>query len=387
VSQPVKYPSSIDLSFLRNGAARRRIAITTVAFAAVGALYGLLGPRWYRSSVTVVPTGQQKPGLSGILGSQLGGVASALDSGGSADVARIAAVLQSTAVSDAVIEKFDLKKRYGERYQESARAELWSHCDVKTLPKPNMVQLSCEDRDPAFLRDLLAFFSVHGNEVFRRVSTGSASEEVRFLERRVSELRQQADEAATRMRAFQERHQIVDLDSQARAVVAALAGLHGQKISKQLELDWTRSFSSRDEATARQLESQIAIVSERLRDLEDNDVPEGAGRAVGTARSKGGVFPVALAVPQLRAEYEKLVRDRKVTEATLIYALERLEGARANEARDVSTFQVLDPPTVPTKRSRPKLLESLAIAAVAGLALSSLLESVRHRTAPPTSGG
>lgn len=89
------------------------------------------------------------------------------------------------------------------------------------------------------------------------------------------------------------------------------------------------------------------------------------------------MFPAALAVPQLRAEFDKLYRDRKVAEATLVFALERLEGAKANEARDVSTFLVLDPPTVPTKKSRPKRLLIVAICLVAGLILSFGMESLR----------
>jgi LPS O-antigen subunit length determinant protein (WzzB/FepE family) len=76
------------------------------------------------------------------------------------------------------------------------------------------------------------------------------------------------------------------------------------------------------------------------------------------------MFPAALAVPKLRAEFETLYRDRKVAEATLVFALERLEAAAANEARDVSTFVVLDFPTVPTRKSRPKRLLILLLSTV-----------------------
>jgi capsule polysaccharide export protein KpsE/RkpR len=380
----VSQTPSIDLSFLRSRQVQKRIAMVTVVFGVAGLLYGLLAPSWYRSTLTVVPAGQQKSGLSGLLGGQAGGLAAALvegGGGGGADASRIAAVLQSTAVSDGVIDKFSLMERYGERYRELARKELWKHCDVKTLPKPNLVQLSCEDHDPAFVRDLLAHFAEFGNQVFRRVSSGSASEEARFLERRVAELRLQADDSAARMRAFQEKHKIVDLDTQAKAVVSSLAALHGQRVVKEVELGYARSFSSRDEAVTRQLESQIAAVNDRLRDLEEIGPPaappKGAGGGAGSRST--GLFPAAMAVPELRAEFEKLYRDRRVAEAILVFALERLENARANEARDVSTFQVLDPPTVPTRKSRPLVSESVGVAAALGFALSVLFEGARSR--------
>lgn len=358
-------PPKRDLSFLFSRAALKRIALITLGGAVIGLLYGLFAPKWYRSVLTVVPVKQQKSGLSGLLGGDLGGLASGLNVGGGAtDVTRIAAVLESIAVSDAVIARFDLRKRYDEKYQETTRQSLWDHCNVKALSKPNLVRLSCEDKDPRFVQQMLEYFAEYGNQVFRRVSVSTASEEARFLDARVAALRGQADQAATQMREFQEKHRIVDIETQSKAVVSAMASLNAQRISKQLELGYMRSFSSGDDATTQQLQSQLSVMERKLRDLENprEPTPTSAGKA-----SEGGVFPAALAVPKLRSEYETLYRNRKVAEASLIFALERLETAKADEARDVSTFMVLDPPTLPTRRSRPRLSISLLVATFAAL--------------------
>jgi capsule polysaccharide export protein KpsE/RkpR len=370
-------PSPIDLAFLRDPQARRRIAAVTLAFAVAGAAYALFAPRWYRSSLTVVPAKSQKGGgLSSMLNGELGGLAAGLGAsmGEGADVQRVSAVLQSNDVSDSVIAKFDLKRRYGEKYQESAREALWKHCDVKVLPKPSLVQLSCEDKDPVFIQQLLEHFAEYGNQVFRRVSVSSASEQVRFLEKRVGELRATADDTAQRMREFQEKHQIVDIDTQTKAVVSAMAALQSQRISKQLELDYARTFSAGDEATLQQLRSQLNVMDTQLRDLEAPAAVGGAGGAAHARapRNGNGMFPAALSVPKLRAEFETLYRDRKVAEATLVFALERLESARADEARDTSTFVVLDPPALPTRPARPKrvaVLGSLLLGLTCGAGL------------------
>jgi capsule polysaccharide export protein KpsE/RkpR len=369
--------TQIDLSFLRARAAQKRIAAVTLACALLGGAYAILAPKWYRSVLTVVPAKAQRGGgLSSLLGGEAAGLAAGfLDGGGGADAARIAAVLQSIVVSDAVIEKFDLRKRYDEKFQEAARDELWRHCDVKVLPKPQLVQLSCEDNDPRFVQQMLAFFAEYGNETFRKVSVSSASEEVRFLEKRVADLRQLADESAAKMREFQETHRIVDLDSQAKAVVSAMATLNTQRIGKQLELDYARTFSGSDEPTLQQLRSQLSVMGDRLRDLEEApETPASADKRPARGTVAKGLFPSALQVPKLRSEFEKLYRDRRVGEATLVFALERLEGAKANEARDVSTFLVLDPPALPTRKSRPKRMLIIAAAALAGL-IGSLAHS------------
>lgn len=375
MSEPTQ---SIDLSFLRDRRALKRIAAITAAFTLAGLLYALLAPRWYRSTLTVMPVKQQRGGgLSSLLGGELGGLAAGLAEGVGgigADVQRIAAVLQSNDVTDAAIARFDLKRRYGERYLETAREALWNHCGVKVLPKPSLVQLSCEDKDPRFVQQMLQFFSEYGNQVFRRVSVSSATEQVRFLEHRVSELRAQADDAAARVRDFQETHQIVDIDTQAKAVMGAIASLNTQRITKQLELDYARTYSSADEATMRQLRSQLGVVDQRLRTLEDDQAADPAVSSEPKATSRAGMFPPALRVPKLRAEYEKLYRDRKVAEATLIFALERLESARADEARDTSTFLILDPPPLPTRHSRPRSPAVLAVAVLIGLLTAIALE-------------
>lgn len=366
----------------------KRVATVTLGLTAASLAYGFLAPQWYRSVLTVVPAKQQRisSGLAGLIGGgDLGGLAAGLDTsiGGTADGARIGAVLQSIAVTDAVIEKFDLRARYREEYIENARASLWRHCDVKILMKPNLVQLTCEDKDPHFVQQMLSYFAEYGNQVFRRVSVGSASEEVRFLEKRVAELRQQSEESAARMREFQESHKIVDLDSQAKAVVSALASLNSQRISKELELGYSRSFSSGEEATAQQLRSQLGLLDNKLRDLGGAPIPDPPTDSTsGRGRAGEGMFPSALAVPKLRAEYEALYRDRKVAEATLIFALERLEGAKASEARDVSTFFILDPPALPTRHSRPRRLQAIFFGVFAGLILGVGIEGIRALGGP-----
>ncbi len=349
---------AIDLSSLRDRRTQRRILVVTLAGALLGGAYGLLAPKWFRAAVTLVPSRPPRSsGFSSLLGSDLGGLAASLDTAGGADVQRIAAVLQSNAVTDAVIKRHDLRKRYDQSTQEGAREAVWDHCGVGVAPKPALVTMSCEDKDPEFVKVLLDSFAEHANQVFGTVGNGSAGEEVRFLERHVAVLRDQADEAALRVREFQEKHQLVDIESQSRALVSSAAELHRQRIEKQAELEYAREFSSEDEPTVRQLRSQKEAVERALRGVEDS-VPShreaGPGATSGASGVRPGMFPPALKVPRLRAEFEKLYRDRKVAETSLVFALERLESARAALAREASTFQVLDPATVPTRKSRPR---------------------------------
>jgi capsule polysaccharide export protein KpsE/RkpR len=371
---------ALDMSFLRNRKTLRIIAVATATCAGIGGLYGLFGPKWYRSTVIFAPATPQKPSLSGMLGGAvgpLGSLASGLDLT-AADTQRISAVLQSATVTDKVAEQLGLRVRYDLKSPEEVREAVWKHCAVSPMPKPSLVQLSCEDRDPAFAQEMLRQFAEWGNKTFQQVNVGSATEEVKFLEAHVARLRREADEAADKYREFQERHQIVDLESQAKALVSSMAALNAQQISKEIELKYAQAYTSQDEASTRQLRSQLDVVEMQLRDLEMPRNPSDAapGSKAG-AKGPKGFFPATQAVPRLRAELEALYRDRKVAEATLMFALERLTNARATQAREASTLVVLDPPTLPTRKSRPRALDSTLVGALVGFAGMLIAVGVR----------
>ena len=350
----------------------QRIAKTTCAGLLLAIVYVVVAPNWYQSTLTVVPATPSK-GVS--LGAQLAGSLGAdlpIDLGNNADVERIAAVFESTSVTDAVINKFDLRDRYDRKYIEHARRELWSHCSPRIDRKARLVALTCEDKDPKFVKTMLEFFGDYGNKVFQRVSTTSASEEVRFLEQRVTEMRREADDSARRLRDFEEHYKVVDLESQSKAVVSAMASLRSQEISKELQLSYLNSFSARDESTAVQLRQQLSVMNAKFRALEEPAVKElsEAGARSGNANEQkvaNNIFPPALAVPGLRFELEQLLRDRKIREADLLLLMQRLEMAKVNEARDTSAFQILDTPTLPTYKSRPKRSVALLTGTILGL--------------------
>ena len=347
-------------TFAELKAGRRNLVVGALAGLLLCGGYAFLAPKWYEAEISVVPgTPAKSPG-------GLAAAALSLDLPldlGSSDVERIQTVMKSRTVTDAMIEKFDLKERYRKTYIEDARTELWKHCLTKVDKKANVVSITCEDKDPKIAQAMTAYFGVIGNKILRRVSASSAAEERRFLEQRVEEARRELGVTSQRVREFEEKHNIVDLPEQSRAVVSAISSLRGELLSKQLELDYLHGFSSSDEATASQLRRQVGVMESKMRTLED--VPaepkpaDGHEPAVATkknsaSKAPGGIFPVAMTVPKLRAELTQLYRDQKIQETLFLMLMERFETARVNEARDTSAFQVLDEPVVPTHHSSPK---------------------------------
>jgi len=331
--------------------------------ACAGIAYGLVAPAWYEARLAVLPSQDGE-------GSKLAkvaalGAAAGLSPTVSNEVQRIHAVLSSVSVADAAIAKFDLQHRYGARSIESARKRLQEHCSAAIELKAGVVALTCEDRDPQTAADLAAYFGEVGNQVFERITVSTARGERRFLEQMVGKTKEDVDRASLALREFQERHRVLDLPAQSKAVISAMATLEGDLISKRLQLSYLAGFASAEESRVRQLTEQTAIEERELRRLETTSGDDDHGGS--------GFFPEALRVPGLRFELEQLLRTQKIQETVYGVLTERLAMARVDEARDTAAFQILDAPTVPTVRSRPRAARIAALSGVGGLAVGVVL--------------
>jgi capsule polysaccharide export protein KpsE/RkpR len=197
----------------------------------------------------------------------------------------------------------------------------------------------------------------------------SAREERAFLEQQVVKARHDVDEASRKLREFQEQHKIIDLPEQSKAVISAMAQIKGEMVSKQIELGYLSGFSGRGESNVQQLEQQIAVMSDKLRQLEETQqVASGSAAGSGSAN----FFPNAMTVPELRFELEQLMREQKIEETVFGLMTQRYEMAKVDEARDTSTFQILDHPTLPSYRSRPRRTRSAMFGLGAGFVIACL---------------
>jgi capsule polysaccharide export protein KpsE/RkpR len=339
------------------------IALAAVIGACAGATYLFVAPPWYEATLTVVPSQRSQDAAAMSLASKLPFGFDSMTT----DVQRIHAVLISASVADAVIEKFDLDHRYGTSHREKTRMALAEHCRAAFDRKSSVVSLTCEDKDPKVAMQIASYFGEVGNRVFGRISASSAREERKFLEAQVAKARSDVDQASEKLRQFQEEHKIIDLPEQSKAVISAMASIQGDLLSKQLQLSYLSSFSAPTESQVVQVQEQIEIMKRKLAQLEDESTAKpGAGSASGSDNKE--FFPDAMRVPDLRYQLEQLLREQKIQETLFFLLTQRYEMAKVDEARDTSTFQILDEPTLPTMKSRPRrgttLIATTALAAV-----------------------
>lgn len=340
----------------------RVVVVCAVLGVAAAVAYAFVATPWYEARLTVVPSQRSPEGMAMSLVAKIPGLDTA-----SVDSKRIEAVLTSFSVTDEVIAKFDLKKRYGTPYSERAREAVWTHCSTSVDRKSGVVALTCEDTDPETAMQIVSYFGEVGNRTFNRISSSSAREEVHFLETQLTTAHDEVVKASQALREFQEKNKIIDLPEQSKATISAMASIEGDLVSKQLELSYLTGFASRGEGSVVQLQQQIAIMQSKLKELESRPQPK-----EGLGSGSANVFPSVMNVPELRFELEALMREQKIKETAFLLLTQRYELARIEAARDTSSFQILDSPTKPTVRSRPKRRKIAMLGLFAGLALAGV---------------
>jgi uncharacterized protein involved in exopolysaccharide biosynthesis len=331
----------------------RTIVIFALLGLVIGGIYTRLATRWYSATITVIPS-QRSP--------RDAGAAAGLAFGPDAlmtDVQRIKWVLMSSSVRDAVIDKLALGAQYGSEDREDTREILAQRCSTSVNKEAGLVALTCEDTSPELAAELAKVFGEEGNRVFESVSVSSAREERKFLETQVEKIRQDLDKAARKLREFQRTWKIIDLPEQSKAVISAMAAIKGEILSKQLELSYVAGFSADSESSVVQLRHRLEGLAARLRQLETTGDP-----------NKSDFFPAAMSVPDLRFQVDELVREQKLQETLFFAVTQRYETAKVDEARDTSTFQILDRPTVPLHPSWPRPAKLVKLGGIVGLAFA-----------------
>jgi len=182
------------LDYLRVVYKFRRMIVLFCAVAVVTTVIVVLSrPKTYSATVSVVPPIeflQRESQLAGGLGA---GKSSLLRK--AIDVTSIAdmyvGILQSRAVADAIIDRFNLMKVYEQdRYRSNARNKLRKNTAIKVSDE-GIVTITVKDRDPNRAAAMANTYVDELDQQNKRLSSGQATSKRVFLENRLKEIERQ----------------------------------------------------------------------------------------------------------------------------------------------------------------------------------------------------
>jgi len=192
-----------------------------VAVLAVAAV--LVLPRWYKSSVTLVPAPSEGLTLD-LLGATAGFGAGSILSGAPTAQDHLKMVVTSRAVLDSVVSEHDLVERWKLKRADQARERLAEQTTV-TTPREGQIIVSVESRSAELAQRLAASFVTHSASEGVRLKTSLASQRRSYLEQRLDDLEREIAKASLDIRAFEEEHGAVALPEQTRETMDAAGTL------------------------------------------------------------------------------------------------------------------------------------------------------------------
>ena len=367
----VALPDEISLLELLIVIAERKSLVIkiTIAFALATLIVAFLLPVRYTATVILLPP-QQSTSTGAALASQLGALGGMAGlAGGSLGLKNpndmYVGMLKSRTVEDAMIQHFELMREYRKRYLSETRKEFESRTSVDGSGKDGLIHISVEDRDPTRAADLANGYVDQYRNLSHHLAISEASQRRLFFEQELEQAKNNLANAEEALKETEQKTGLIQLDSQARALIESAATLRAQITVREAELQGMQSYATGENAQLVQAERELNSLRAQLAKLGGSAQAGGAELLV----PKGSV-------PQAGLEYARKLRDVKYYDAIFDTLARQFEIAKLDEAKEGALIQVVDPAIPPDRRSSPKRGLILALGVSVGLVIGILFAVV-----------
>ncbi len=304
-------------------------------------------------------------GGTGAMGSTLGTMAGDL-LGIKSSGALFVDMLDGPTIQDSLIQKFDLRKAYRTRYWQDARKELASHTEVKEDRKSGVLTIVVTDHDPSRAQQMAQAYVEALNKLVAQVSTSSARRERIFLEQRLTNVKESLDAAAQQFSEFASKNGTLDLPTQSKAMVESEARLQGEMVAAQSELEGLQQIYTDNNIRVRSLRARIASLKHDVENMSGNRADLNSSES-----QIAGDFPSIRKLPLVGVRWANLYRESKIQEAVYEILTQEYEFAKVQEAKEIPTVNVLDPPLLPERKSFPPRILTTVLGTVFAFFLAS----------------
>jgi uncharacterized protein involved in exopolysaccharide biosynthesis len=361
---------------------KRMIFWTTAVFAILAITASLLLSSRYTATVTLLPP-QQDASMGAMLSSQLGSLGGVAALAGSSLGLKNAnemyiSMLQSRTVEEAMVEHFGLMQEYHTRYLVDARKKFEANTTLDGSGKDGMIHISVEDHEPRRAAELANGYVDQFRALSQHLAITEAAQRRLFFEQELEKAKNNLADAEEAMKRTELATGVIQLDSQARALIESAASLRAQITTREVQIQGMRTYATGENAQLVQAERELDSLRAQLARL-------------GGSEDSGGEFLLPKGkVPEAGLEYVRKLRDVKYAETIFEILARQFEMAKLDEAKQGAVIQVVDAAVPPEKRSFPKRSLMVIGAAVAGFIIGVLIAllggSVRRMKVDPETG-
>ena len=342
---------------------RKIFIVNFLLFSVVSAVISLLLPFWYTSTARLLPPESKSPDLLGLASAMLDLPFEIPNVGGlmATPSDLYIAIMRSRNVRENVLRKLNLQSYFEADYIEDALEML----DSRTLldkTEENIIVVQCTERSPELAQKMVAAYLEELDRVNREVRRTSASYTREFIEKRLMQAEADLKEAANRLARFQSRYGAIDIEAQVKSQIEAAADLRAQLILLEVKKEVLGKYVSANHDELKNLKFQIDEMEKQIKDLQN-----------GISPIEDDLVLSFRAVPELAKEFLFLKKDVEVQKAIYQLLMQQYEQAKIQEAKDSPTIQILDAPTLPQKRSKPKRSIIVIVSAMVSVIFSFIV--------------
>jgi capsule polysaccharide export protein KpsE/RkpR len=294
-------------------------------------------------------------------------------------------MLGSRTVRDRIINQFDLRKEYRDRYYQDARKDLAKHTDIEVDRKSDTLAITVTDHDAQRAQQMAQAYVEELNRLLSEVSTSSARRERIFIEQRLQTVKQDLDRISKEFSEYESSNTVLDMPYQAKAMVEAAARLQGELIAAQSQLDSLEQIYTPNNVRVRSLKARVDELKGQLKKMSGSaSVVNGGPDQESNATD---LYPPIKQLPLVGVRWLDLYRESKVQETVYELLTQQYELAKIQEAKEIPTVRVMDAANVPEKISFPPRLLLVCVGTLLGflLAGTGVVAAAKWREVDPNS--
>jgi uncharacterized protein involved in exopolysaccharide biosynthesis len=354
--------------------AKRRNFILALTFgsAILAAIIVFLIPSKFTATTVVLPPAQSSSISSALMG-QLGGSAALASAAGATLGIKstgdmYVSLLHSQTVEDALIRRFNLMARYRKKRMSDARTAFEDRSSVVLGVKDGLIRISVTDIDPNLAAEMANGYVEEFRKLSANLAITEASQRRIFFQQQLLEANEGLAKAEEAMKHTEQSTGVLQIDSQARALIESAATLRAQVAAKEVQLQAMRSYATEDNPQMILAQQQLIALKEQLAKLSGSSDPASSDIIV----PKGNI-------PEAGMEYIRKLRDVKYYETIMELIAKQFEMAKLDEARQGAIIQVADLALPPDKKSSPHRAVTVVLIALIAFATSILWVLAKSR--------
>jgi hypothetical protein len=309
-----------------------------VGLAALGISFMI--PPTYTAKTQFLPPQQQQSSASALVQAlgvgAIGGLSAGLGIKNPAD--QYIAFLKSQSIQDAMVDRFDLLKRYDTKLRVDARKELLENTKI-TSGKDGIIALELDDKDPKVAAEMANAYVDELRRMMNRLALTEAQLRRAFFEKKLKEAKENLSAAEETLRRTGVSSGV--LKTSPGSAVEVVARLKAGVTVQEIKVASMRGYLADTSPEFVQAMKELSVLKAQLTNAEKSDIATGDGL------------------------YVFRYREFKYQETLYELFAKQYELARVDESREGAAVQVVDSAQPPEKKSKHK---KALIAIIASLA-------------------